>query len=82
MKRHKTALYICQLRSKWKKNNYFRKAASYYSVVSQLEMQVLLLAALCSVALSAQADYTRPQFARFQETYGKRYHTRAESQFR
>merc|ERR1719382_2043067 len=45
-------------------------------------MKVLLLAALCSVALSAQADYTRLQFARFQETYGKRYHTRAESQFR
>jgi len=50
--------------------------------MGQLEMQVLLLAALCSVALSAQADYTRLQFARFQETYGKRYHTRAESQFR
>ena len=45
-------------------------------------MRVLLLAALCSVALSAQADYTRLQFARFQETFGKQYHTRAESQFR
>ena len=45
-------------------------------------MQVLVLAALCSVVLSAQADYTRPQFARFQENFGKRYHNRAESQFR
>ena len=45
-------------------------------------MQVLLLAALCSVTLSVQTDYTRLQFARFQETFGKRYHTHAESKFR
>merc|ERR1712055_808541 len=55
---------------------------TFASLLLGLAMKLLLISALLGVALAAQADYAKVQFASFKEKYGKQYTSQAEKDMR